>query len=322
MLHRVAVLALDQVIAFDLGIPGRVFSAALDEHREPLYDVVVCSPDGGPVATAGGFDIAVRHDASVLATADTVVIPTQRPLGALYERGELDDATRDLVTSLPATTRLLSICTGSFVLAGAGLLDGRRATTHWRHTADLQRLFPEVDVDPDVLFVDDGRILTSAGAAAGIDLCLHVIRTDHGAATANVAARICVVPPVREGGQAQFIAHPVPDVARATTGPTRAYALAHLDEPLTLKALADHGGMSVRTFTRRFRDETGMSPQAWLLRRRVDRARQLLEQTDLPIETIARDAGFGSATSLRQHMRAQVGVAPTTYRRTFTTAAA
>jgi transcriptional regulator GlxA family with amidase domain len=321
MSHRVAVLALDGVIPFDLGIPARVFGASAGPDGAPLYDVVTCSLDGGPVRTSSDYRIVVDHDAGALASADTVVVPTQQARGTLYTEGRLDDAVRAALERVSPRTRVLSICTGSYVLAGAGLLDDRRATTHWRHAANLQRLFPRVEVDADVLFVDDGRILTSAGAAAGIDLCLHVLRLDHGSAVANGAARNCVVPPWRDGGQAQFIERPVPDDARATTGATRAWALENLQRPLTLAQLAHHGGMSVRTFTRRFRDETGMSPQAWLVARRVDRARSLLEETDLPVETIAAEAGFNSTTSLRQHLQAQVGVSPSAYRRTFRAAA-
>jgi len=178
-------------------------------------------------------------------------------------------------------------------------------------------MFPRVRVDPKVLFVDDGRVLTSAGVAAGIDLCLHVIRKDHGSEIANAAARICVVSPWREGGQAQFIERPLPAVASATTAPTREWALAHLSEPLTLADLARHGQMSVRTFTRRFRAEVGMSPNRWIVQRRVDHARRLLETSELPVESIAYEAGFGSATALRQHFQATLDVPPTTYRRTF-----
>jgi transcriptional regulator GlxA family with amidase domain len=203
------------------------------------------------------------------------------------------------------------------VLAAAGLLDGRPATTHWRHADRFRSLFPRVRLNPDVLFVDDGDVLTSAGVTAGIDLCLHVVRRDHGSETANRVARRCVVPAWRDGGQSQFIERPLPAVNEATTGPTRAWALERLDDPLDLRTLAGHARMSVRTFTRRFRDETGMSPNRWLTRQRVERARHLLEATDLPIDRVARDAGFGTATAMRQHLHAVVGVPPSAYRRTF-----
>jgi transcriptional regulator GlxA family with amidase domain len=316
-MHRVTVLALDRAIPFDLGIPGRVFGAAAGDDGAPLYTVTTCSVTGRPVRTSGDYTIVVDHDASALAAADTVVIATQETHGRLYEDGLLDEPLAAAIVRIPPTTRILSICTGSFVLAAAGLLDGRPATTHWQHAERFQRLFPRVRVDPRVLFVDDGRVLTSAGAAAGIDLCLHVIRRDHGSGIANAAARTCVVPPWRDGGQAQFIERPLPAVAAASTAPTRAWALQRLREPLTLAQLARHGQMSVRTFTRRFRAEVGLSPNQWLTQRRVDLARELLETVDLPVESIAREAGFGSATALRQHLQNAVGVSPTAYRRTF-----
>lgn len=316
-MHRITVLALDGVIPFDLGIPARVFGAARDQTGAPLYRVTTCSLFAGPVRTSGDYAVVVDHDTRALRAADTVVIATQQPHGQLYEHGVLDEPLAAALATIPEHTRILSICTGSYVLAAAGLLDGRRATTHWRHAERFQRLFPRVHVDPKVLFVDDGRVLTSAGVAAGIDLCLHVIRSDHGSQIANAAARICVVPPWREGGQAQFIERPLPQVATATTAPTRDWARARLREPLTLAHLARHAQMSVRTFTRQFRAEVGLSPNQWITQRRVDHARELLETSDLPVESIAYEAGFGSATNLRQHFQAAIGVAPTAYRRTF-----
>jgi transcriptional regulator GlxA family with amidase domain len=203
------------------------------------------------------------------------------------------------------------------VLAAAGLLDGRPAATHWAWAARIQRLHPQVRIDPDVLFVDDGEILTSAGVAAGVDLCLHVVRSDHGSAIANRAARRCVVPPWRDGGQAQFIERPVPAAADAGTAATRAWAQDRLADAVSLDDMAGHARMSVRTFTRRFREETGLSPARWLLQQRVERARLLLETSDLSVDVVARRSGLGSATSLRQHLHAVIGVAPTAYRRTF-----
>jgi len=316
-MHRISVLALDGVIPFDLGIPARVFGAAHDAAGVALYDVSTCALTRGAVRTSGDYSIVIELDAGALAAADTVVIATQQPRGQLYERGVLDEALADALAAIPETTRIMSICTGSYVLAAAGLLDGRPATTHWRRAEHFQRLFPRVRVDPKVLFVDDGRVLTSAGVAAGIDLCLHMIRTDHGSEIANAAARLCVVSPWREGGQAQFIERPLPAVASATTGPTREWVLAHPRERLTLADLARHGQMSIRTFTRRFRAEVGMSPNRWIAQQRVDHSRRLLETSDLPVESIAYEAGFGSATALRQHFQAALGVPPTTYRRTF-----
>jgi transcriptional regulator GlxA family with amidase domain len=319
MRHRVAVLALDRVIPFDLGIPARVFNAARDVDGESLYEVVTCSIGGGPVRTSADFSVVVEQDERALLDADTVVVATQEPQGRLREVGELDSDVLIALMSVPAATRVMSICTGSFVLAAAGLLEGRPATTHWAHAENFARLFPRVDLRPDVLFVDNGRVLTSAGGAAGVDLCLHVVRRDHGAEVANAAARRCVVPPWRDGGQAQFIERPLPTVWTSTTGPTREWAAGRLREPLSLERLADHADMSVRTFTRRFRAEVGMSPTRWLTQQRVDRARELLETSDLPIESIAYEAGFASASLLRQHLRAALGVSPQAYRRTFGT---
>jgi transcriptional regulator GlxA family with amidase domain len=315
--HRVAVLALDRVIPFDLGIPARVFGAARDAEDRRLYEVVTCAIGRRRVRTSEDYALAVGHDERALCTADTVVVATQELDGPLRERGELPPRVARALAGIPERTRILSICTGSFVLAAAGLLDGRPATTHWMHARRMQELFPQVRVDPDVLFVDDGRILTSAGAAAGVDLCLHVVRRDHGSEVANAAARRCVVPPWRDGGQAQFVERPLPDIAHATTTHTRAWALERLHDPLALADLAAHGGMSVRTFTRRFRAEVGMSPNRWITQQRLRRARHLLESSDLPIEHVAQECGFGSAAALRQHFRAELGVAPLTYRRTF-----
>ncbi|WP_229795194.1 GlxA family transcriptional regulator, partial [Saccharothrix coeruleofusca] len=213
--------------------------------------------------------------------------------------------------------RVMSICTGAFVLAAAGLLEGRRATTHWMHADNFRALFPSVDLDPDVLFVDGGDVLTSAGVGAGVDLCLHLVRNDHGSEVANRAARRCVVPPWRPGGQSQFIVRPVPEVAGTSTAPARAWALERLHEPLDLRALADHARMSVRTFTRRFREETGVSPGKWIAQQRVERARHLLETTDLPVDQVARHAGFGTGAALRQQLAAALGVSPTAYRAVF-----
>ena len=212
---------------------------------------------------------------------------------------------------------MVSICTGSFVLAAAGLLDGRRATTHWVHGATFARLFPAVRLDADVLFVDDGDVLTSAGNAAGIALLLHLIRRDHGTEVATRVARRSVVAPWRDGGQSQFIERPVPEAGDAGTAATRAWALERLDRPLTLADLAEHARMSVRTFTRRFREETGLTATRWLVQQRVALARRLLETTDTPVEKVAADAGFGTTASMRQHLHAAIGVAPLAYRRTY-----
>ncbi|MGW1890018.1 GlxA family transcriptional regulator [Streptomyces sp. NPDC002004] len=321
-LHRVVVLALDGLLPFELGIPRRIFGLARDSAGRPLYDVVTCSVrPPGPVRTDADFAILVERGPEALATADTVVVPASYELGPVFDEGRLTDELAAAFTHLRPGTRLVSICTGSYVLAAAGFLDGRPATTHWSSAEHFQRLFPQIAVDADVLFIDDGDVLTSAGVAAGIDLCLHIVRRDHGTAVANEVARRTVVPPHRDGGQAQFIRRPVPEPQIATTATARSWALGRLHEPLQLRDMAEQESMSVRTFTRRFREEVGVSPGQWLTQQRVERARQLLESSDLSVDQVARDAGFGTAQSMRQHLQTALGVTPTAYRRTFRTAA-
>jgi transcriptional regulator GlxA family with amidase domain len=318
MTHAIAIVALDGVVGFDLGVPPQVFGAARDADDTPFYAVTTCSPGGRPVRPErGGFHVLPDHDLSPLATADTVLVPGVSG-GPTMTTGQVDPAVLDALRAAHARgARIISICTGASVLAAAGLLDGRPAASHWAWARRLRRLYPRVDWDFDVLFLDDGDVLTSAGVGAGIDLCLHVVRQDHGTAVANQAARRCVVPPWRDGGQAQYIEQPVPAAQGSGTEPTRSWALRRLAEPVSLPEMADHARMSVRTFTRRFRDETGLSPQKWLLRQRVAHARLLLESTDLSVDAVARRSGLGSATALRQHLQATIGVPPTAYRRTF-----
>jgi transcriptional regulator GlxA family with amidase domain len=307
--ERVVVLALDGVYPFELGIPSRIFGAA-----DGRYEVVTCTVDGRPVRTNADFSVDVDHGPEALSTADTVVIAAIAPARLALEPS--DELTAALALIRPGA-RLVSICTGAFVLAAAGLLDGHRATTHWQVVDEFRRLFPRVSLDPDVLFVDDGSVLTSAGAASGIDVCLHILRKDHGSELANKVARRCVVPPLREGGQAQYIEQPVPEPSATSTAATRAWALARLGDPLTLTDLAGHARMSLRTFARRFNDEVGMSPGRWLIQQRVSRARHLLESSDLSVDQIAGEVGFATGTSLRQHLHAAIGVSPQAYRRTF-----
>ncbi|WP_262056868.1 GlxA family transcriptional regulator [Streptomyces sp. STR69] len=307
--ERVVVLALDGVYPFELGIPSRILGAA-----DGRYEVLTCTVDGRPVRANADFSIAVEHGPEILETADTVVVASM--------------ATPRIPEGLPAEiaaalarirpdARIVSICTAAFVLAAAGLLDGRRATTHWQVVDYFRSLYPQVDLDPDVLFVHDGRILTSAGAASGVDVCLHIVRTDHGSELANTVARRCVVPPFRDGGQAQYIQQPVPDSGVTSTAATRDWALTRLDESLALNDLARHAGMSLRTFARRFNDEVGLSPGRWLIQQRVARARDLLEASDLSVDQIAGRVGFATGASLRQHLHAAIGVSPQAYRRTF-----
>ncbi|AGL14726.1 GlxA family transcriptional regulator [Actinoplanes sp. N902-109] len=314
MAHSVALLALDGVVGFDLGVPPQVFGAARAADETPLYTVTTCGIDGRPIRPSrGGYQIVPDQDLAGLATADTVLVP-----GTAIVRGPREPEVREaLRAASDRGARIMSICTGAAVLADSGLLDGLTAASHWAHANRLRRLYPMVDWDFDVLFVDNGMVLTSAGVGAGIDLCLHVVRRDHGSAIANQAARRCVVPPFRDGGQAQYIERPVPQSGGTGTEATREWALHRLADPVRLEDMAGHARMSVRTFTRRFRDETGLSPQKWLLQQRVAHARLLLESTDLGVDVVARRSGLGSATALRQHFQQTVGVAPSTYRRTF-----
>jgi transcriptional regulator GlxA family with amidase domain len=314
--HEVVVLALPETMAYEVGLPHQFLGGAVGPDGRRLYRVRVTSLDGGPVRTSAGYSLLPEHDASILGTAQTVVIPGVYGTSAMTE-GTVPDELAELLREAAASARLVSICTGAFVLAAAGLLDGRPATTHWVHSAAFARLFPKVRLDPDVLFVDDGDVLTSAGNAAGIDLLLHVVRRDHGSEVAARVARRSVVAPWREGGQSQFIERPVPEPGDVGTAATRAWALQRLGEPLTLADLAAHAQMSVRTFTRRFREETGSSASRWLVQQRVALARQLLESTDVPVERVAVEAGFGTTASMRQHLHAAIGVAPLAYRRTF-----
>ncbi|MBW6432370.1 helix-turn-helix domain-containing protein [Actinoplanes hulinensis] len=313
--HLIAVLILEGLVPFDLGTPTQVFLSARDDSLRRLYRVRVCG--SGPVRSEAGFTVVPDYDLSELAHADTVIVPGIHKGGPVTDGTLPDDVREALVAAAARGARIVSICTGASVLAAAGLLDGRPAATHWAWAERIGGLYPRVRWDFDVLFVDDGDVLTSAGVGAGVDLCLHIVRSDHGAAVANRTARRCVVPPWRDGGQAQFIERPVPDAHGSGTEPTRAWVLDRLAEPVTLEEMAGHARMSVRTFTRRFRDETGLSPRQWLLRQRVEHARILLESTDLAVESVARRAGLGSATALRQHMHATIGVAPSAYRRTF-----
>ncbi|NSC22306.1 helix-turn-helix domain-containing protein [Streptomyces albus subsp. chlorinus] len=317
--HRVAVLVRHGLLPIELGIVHGVLGKARSATGERLYEVVTCAVSPGAVRTEGDFTVDVAHGPEALAEADTVIVPAAHARDDPSARGILDGPLAEAFARIRPGTRIASICTGAFVLAAAGLLDGKRATTHWRAKEHFQRLFPAVRLDPDVLYVDEGTVLTSAGIASGVDLCLHMVREDHGAAVADEVARRTVVPPHRDGGQAQFIRRPVPEPHASSTGTARAWALDHLDRPLTLRELAARESTSVRTFTRRFREETGLSPQQWLIQQRVERVRQLLEESELPVERIARRTGFGSASTLRMHFHASLGVSPSAYRRTFRT---
>ncbi|MFK0100795.1 GlxA family transcriptional regulator [Streptomyces sp. NPDC091040] len=313
--HRVVVLAVDGVYPFELSIPNRVFP-----YAEGAYEVVTCAATGDrTVRTNADFTISVEHGPEALERADTVIVP---PYDAACVSAELPAPLRAALARIRPGTRIVSICSGAFILAAAGLLDGRPATTHWALADRFRSLFPRIDLDPDVLFIDDGDVLTSAGAASGLDVCLHLIRSDHGSAVANRVARQCVVPPWREGGQAQYIEQPVPQEGTSRTAATQAWALGNLERPLSLAALAAHARTSPRTFARHFQDEVGMSPGRWLTQQRVRRACRLLETTDLPVDRIAGEVGFATGASLRQHLHAVIGVSPKAYRNTFRARAA
>jgi len=246
--HKIAILLLDHVVPMDMGTAMQVFGSTGGR-----YDLRICSPGGKPVSAESGLcEIAAPHDLSIIKDADTVLIPGIHG-GPPFIEGTVSQGVPEALRAVSGKARLISICTGAFVLAAAGLLDGRPATTHWRHASRFAQLYPDVRLDPDVLFVDDGDVLTSAGVTAGVDLCLHVVRRDFGAEVANYAARRCVTPAWRDGGQAQFIERPVPLAPEATTSPTRGWAQSRLHESLDLSVMADHAKMSVRTFNRRIR---------------------------------------------------------------------
>ncbi|NNG86550.1 helix-turn-helix domain-containing protein [Streptomyces cacaoi] len=314
--HRVTVLALAPAVAFDLSIPAQMLAMVTTRGGEAAYDVRTVTPDGAPVVTVNGYSVLPQGDLSLVEQADTVIVAGTRAPDVLDE-GVLDPRLAETLRAARRRARMVSLCTGSFVLAAAGLLEGRRAATHWRYAERFRRLFPSVDLDTDPLYVDDGGVLTSAGGAAAIDLCLHVVREDHGSSVANRIARYNVVAPMREGGQAQYIDHPVAEDAGTSTAAARTLMVRHLDRRLSLGRLAAHCHMSVRTFTRRFRQETGLSPAEWLTSARLKHARHLLESTEQPVDDIAAATGLGSGTNLRQHMRAALNTTPSAYRRAF-----
>ena len=314
MLKRVAVIALPGVTPFEFGVACEVFGVDRSKRGVgiPAFDFSICTPTPGLVPTNLGFSIAVEEDLSATKTADLVIMP---PFGAdAPGQGEVH---RALQAAHERGAWVLSVCSGAFALAEAGLLDGRRATTHWIHAHQLAEQFPNARIDENVLYVQDGTIITSAGTAAGIDACLHLVRTELGAAAATSIARSMVVPPHRAGGQAQYIDRPISVTQCDTLEDILVWMDEHLDEEHSVSALAARAHMSERTFARRFKAETGTTPAAWLTAQRVLRAQSLLEESDLSIETIAREAGFGQAVLLRHHFQRALGTSPAAYRRTF-----
>jgi transcriptional regulator GlxA family with amidase domain len=310
--HKVVALCLDGLVAFDLSAPAQAFGLAARSSGEPLYEFSTCSVGGREVRTMSGFGVTPEAGLGALRRAETIVVPAY----ATTLDPPPEPALAALRIAAERGARVLSICAGAFALAHAGLLDGRRATTHWAWAGQLARRFPQVEVDPDALYVDEGEVMTSAGLSAGIDLCLYAIRKDFGAAAGERVARQMVAAPHREGGQAQF-AKPAPAEAGGSLEATRRWAAERLDQPLDVAAMSGHAGVSPRTFARRFREETGTTPLQWLLRRRVLEARRLLEESDLPVETVAWRCGFGTAASLRDHFRRATATTPTAYRRAF-----
>jgi transcriptional regulator GlxA family with amidase domain len=311
-MHRVVALCLDGLVAFDLTAPAQAFTTAMEADGTPLYEFSTCSEGEGEVRTTTGFSLRPQAGLAALERADTVVVPGYFAILSPPPQEALDA----LAAAAGRGARVLSVCTGAFALAYAGLLDGRRATTHWRWAGDLATRFPAVEVDPAALYVDEGEVMTSAGLSAGIDLSLHVIRQDFGAATGERVARHMVAAPHREGGQAQFIERADAGSAGSLEA-TRRWAAERLAEPLDVAAMSRHAGVSPRTFARRFREETGTTPLQWLLGQRVLEARRLLERTDLPVEVVADRAGFRSAASLREHFARATATTPTAYRRAF-----
>lgn len=311
-MHRVAVLALPGVVAFELATACQVFESARPAGR--LYDVRVCAESGRVAAMASfetPFEIVAPYDLSALADADTVIVP------ASSVETPSDAALEALRAAHARGARIASICTGAFALAAAGLLSGRRATTHWAHCSRLASLYPDVSVDPAVLFVDEGTVLTAAGVAAGLDLCLHLVRRDHGAATAAYVARRIVMPPHRDGGQAQYLSYADSAAPDGSLEPTLTWLGTRLGDAISLAEIASHAAVSPRTLLRRFREQTGTTPLRWLIHQRLDRARQLLETTDLTVDEVAKASGLSTALSLRQHFARHLGTTPTQYRRAF-----
>jgi len=317
MLRNVAAVVLDGVEPFELGVVCEVFGTDRSDDGLPVYDFAVVAGEPGPLRTSHGFALSTPHGLDRLAAADLIAVPA------------MDEARVARLSELPAPllaelrrgvergARVLSVCNGAFVLGAAGLLDDRRCTTHWHHTDTLARLFPAAKVDPDVLYVDDDPVFTSAGTAAGIDACLYLVRKEHGSKVANAIARRMVVPPHRDGGQAQFVDRPVAGCEADTLKDVMSWLVRHLELPVTVDDLARRAAMSPRTFARRFVQETGTTPQRWLTSQRILLAQELLEETDATIEAVAARSGFGNATALRHHFRIWRSTTPQAYRRQF-----
>jgi transcriptional regulator GlxA family with amidase domain len=312
MLKNVAVVVYEGVAPFELGVLCEAWGIDRTEHGVPSIDFAVCGPTPGYVPTTLGFGLQIEDDLSRADEADLVCVPAMQRNGPMP--GEVLEVLR---ATVERGARVLSVCSGAFVLGEAGLLDGRDCTTHWMYTQALQERFPLARVVPEVLYVDEDPVITAAGSAAGLDACLHLWRKEYGASIASMVARRMVVPPQRDGGQAQFIRSAVPDCDAETLGPLLQWITEHLDEPLSVDYLARESNMSPRTFARRFRAETGTTPHAWITNQRVLRAEELLERTSRPVDRIADDVGFGNAAALRHHFTRARGVSPQQYRRMY-----
>ena len=311
MLRSVVLLALPGVAPFEFGVVCEVFGIDRSSGGGPAFDFTIATADPGPVRTSLGFTMNISNDLSVAAHADLVAVPAHEILG-------IDPRYLDVIREAEARGAwVLSVCSGAFALAQAGILEGRRATTHWMHADRLARLYPGTEVDPDVLFVEDRKVVTSAGTAAGIDAALHIVRKEHGAAATNVIARRMVVPPQRDGGQSQYIETPVQEYRSDSFALVADWMLENLAADLTVDQLARKALMSSRTFARRFRADMGTTPAAWLNRQRIMRAQQLLERSDFALESIAQQTGFGTAAVMRHHFLKVLQTTPTAYRRAF-----
>lgn len=316
MIHKVAAVVVPGVAPFELGIAYEVFGIDRRSTGGPTFDFTLCTPEPGMIPTKGGFPVGVEAGLDATADADVVVVVAY---DVISDDGRIEVPPAYLEAVRDAHARgawILSLCSGAFVLAAAGLLDGRRCTTHWMFSDRLAAVAPRAEVDPDVLYVDDGRVITSAGTAAGIDAALHLVRTELGGEAARSVARRMVVPPQRDGGQAQYVIDPLPCEADSLSD-LLAWMRENLAEPHTVAALARRAVLSERTFARRFRDETGTTPGAWLTRQRVARAQELLESTEASVDEVARLVGFGSAPVMRHHFARRLGTSPVAYRRRF-----
>jgi transcriptional regulator GlxA family with amidase domain len=313
MLRNVAAVGLQGVAPFELGVVCEVFGIDRSAQGLPAYDFAVVAGEPGPLRTSVGFTLDTPYGLDRLEAADLVAVPA-----ATFDRELPPQLLEALRRTVERGARVMSVCSGAFVLGAAGLLDGRRCTTHWMYSEELARRFPAAKVDPDVLYVDEGEVLTSAGTAAGIDLCLHIVRQEQGAAVANAIARRMIVPPHRDGGQAQFVETPVPDADRGhALESVLVWVMRNLDAEITVESLAAMAHMSPRTFARRFRAEIGTTPHRWITGQRIALAQRLLEETDQTVDVIAARTGFGNAATLRHHFARGLRTTPQGYRRCF-----